>query len=127
MNRQQAAAYIRQQLNLSNTQSDWSYEQRVEYIKQLAAYIQANPALFSAAEINAARIVEAKAYEPLSSLGLGEAAAIFTDEFLAQGKEVLSSTGNATKNALYIAVAIATFLYVFPYAYKAFKEINKKP
>lgn len=126
--RQDAATIVRGNVGLLDIPpAEWSFEQRISYNKALAAYIQSHPAIFTAGDLESARTVEARPYEPLETLSLGDKADIFTDEFLEQGKVVLSTSGNAIKNALYIAVVVAVALYVFPYAYKAFQEVNRKP
>lgn len=126
--RADAVTIVRGNLGLLDTPpAEWTYEQRVEYNKALASYINSHSTIFTPEDRESAQAVAARPYEPLATLGLGDKADIFTDEFLAQGKEVLSSSGNALKNALYIAVTVAVFLYVFPYAYREFQKVNTKP
>lgn len=121
--RQDAATIVRGNLNLLDTApSDWTYEQRTSYNKALSAYIQAHPVIFTAQDLESAKLVESRPYEPLETLGLEEAGGIFTDEFLEQGKSVLSSSGNTLKNSIYIAVSIAVVIYLLPIVIKAFKE-----
>lgn len=124
--RNAAVAIVRQASGLAGIPpSEWTYEQRVQYNKDLAAYIQSHPTAFTAQDVATAKIVEQRAYEPLSTLGLGEGIDIFTDEFLNQAKQVTAIGGNTLRTSIYIAVAIATIFFILPYAIRAWE--NSKP
>lgn len=60
-----AANLIKQQLGLAELPSTWTYEQRVQYNKTLAKYIQDHPSSFSQSQNVTAAKVSGTAYSPL--------------------------------------------------------------
>lgn len=65
-NRKSASNVIKIQLNLDQTaNSDWTYDQRTQYDKALAAYILAHPAAFASQDIQTAQKVKSTDYSPL--------------------------------------------------------------
>jgi hypothetical protein len=107
-NRNTAAAYVRNQLKLSATPSDWTFEQRGQYNKALAAYIAANPDQFSAVDLTTATVVNSTTYSPLQDPGFsfGDFAAEFGSNVAAPFKAVgdgILTAANLTKYLIPLA------------------------
>ena len=77
LNLRTAAANVRGQLALSDTPSDWTYDERIAYNRRLAVYIQQYPQSFTPEILRVARTVELDSYQPLAdtSFDWGEFAA----------------------------------------------------
>lgn len=71
------AANVRSRMALPDSPSAWTYQQRIEYNKQLAAEIAARPQSFTPEVVGLADSIQGKSYEPLEdpSLAWGEFAA----------------------------------------------------
>ena len=118
-NRRTAAANVRAELSLTDLPpSDWSYSQRIEYNKRLAAVIAANPASFSEQDNRTAEIVTGKTYSPLSENSALDDLETFAD---AIGDEAASineavnpfSSGNR-KLILFVVVGAALVYFLGP-------------
>ena len=114
-NRAAAVATVRAQQGLSNTPTDWTYDQRVAYDKALAAYILANAALFDSTEISIAETVSQQTYSPLEddTFQWGE----FAVDTFQPASDALQSIGsgvltvaNAAKWAIPVIAVIALVL-----------------
>ncbi|HTJ77673.1 MAG TPA: hypothetical protein VL357_01635 [Rariglobus sp.] len=115
-NRQAAIATVRAQMGLSNTPSDWTYEQRVAYDKALAAYILANSSQFDATEISIANSVSSQTFSPLEDASF-DWGAFGTETFqpLADAAQSVGSgiltVANAAKWAIPALVVVGIILF----------------
>lgn len=125
-NRRTAATVIRKRLGLLEIPpSDWTYEQRVEYNRELAQYIADNPQSFQDTEIQTAKDIASKAIDPLDDTSLMASVGLFGDAFLVEAETVLETGGKTLRTSIYIAVAIAVTLYFLPNVIKAFSSPSK--
>lgn len=105
-NLQEAIASVRASLGLSNSPSEWSYEQRIAYNKALATYINASPQSYDEQTQASAQIVAAAQYSPLEDTGvladLSAFGSALEDEALAAGNKV-AGVGNGILDTLGLA------------------------
>lgn len=125
-NRDAAAALIRQQLGLSGTPSDWTYDQRNTYNKALAAYIAANPDQFTQQDQVTAHYVSTENYQALEDTSF-DTSAFIADAFKPLG-DAAQAVGNGVLNTAklvqylpwVVGIAVAGWLAIKIY------EANKK-
>lgn len=83
---------VRADLGLSNTPSDWTYNERVKYNKALADYITAHASEFPPQDLAVAQDIAAQTASPLADNGLlsdlGTFGSAFGDELLSAGEKV---------------------------------------
>lgn len=84
-----AVKNVRAQLGLSDTPSDWSYEQRTTYNHALADYIAARPAEFSDQDALNAALVSSTVYGPLDDASF---------DWAMLGAETVKPVGDALKS-----------------------------
>lgn len=111
MNNPEAIAMIREQLNLNDEPSSWSYEQRFKYNQTLAAYEAANPGLFPASSVVALNNITNKDFDPLVDDSFSFSA--FGDEMLNQANVKLNSFGVTIKQLLFVAVIILVAVFAW--------------
>jgi len=76
------------QTGLSSRTSDWTLNQRNEYNRALARYIQENPQIFEAKAIESARVVSEADRQGLATFGFTDGLQTFFGEFVAQGEAI---------------------------------------
>lgn len=97
---QTAEARIRSTLGLSDTPSDWTYDQRIAYVNSLRTWVNANPAQVSPAEL-------AVAQGEMNSTALDDTS--FLTELSAFGGEVGNNVLNAGEKVAGIGTGILDF------------------
>lgn len=114
---QQTTANIKSQLGLDPDPSNWSYEERISYIKALAKYIRENPAGFPEQSVALANKIEEKEYEPLVDTGFFSTAAQLYDEFLESAGEKISFWEKQSfKLAVFGLFFLIAGFYIFQFA-----------
>jgi len=127
LNRKSAANVIRAQQGLQDfAPADWTYEQRTNYNKALAAYIAANPSLFSEMDLITAKDVQNTDYGFVSDYSYSDAFADFKSEL---GNQVVSINNTVNpfseenRSKLFIALAAGLIIYfVAPVIIEAFRK-----
>lgn len=95
-----ASASIINRLGLPKLKTDWSYEQRFNYNKELAAVINSNPAFFPEETRQLAKDIAQRDFQPLDEYSIGDAIRDFSAEFVNQAQEINPlSTVNRGKTA----------------------------
>lgn len=113
-----AAGNVRAQLGLSDTPSDWTYDQRIQYNSVLAAYIQNLPAasftpdIIQIAQGVQASTEEAQALGPLAdtSFDWGE----FADDAAANAGSIVSGLPSFLTPLLIVAIVAVAAFYILP-------------
>lgn len=113
--RQTAIAAVRAQLGLSNTPSDWTYDERTKYNKALASYIAANAALFPPQDVEVAQNIQSESISPLGDTSyladINTFGSAFTDELLSAGEKV-GQVGNGVLNGISVVGQLIPFALV---------------
>lgn len=103
-NRDAAAALIRQQLGLPSAPSDWTYDQRNQYNKALAAYIAANPDQFTQQDQVTAHYVSTENYQALQDTSFD------TSAFIADAFKPLGDAAQAVGNGVFGTLNLVKYL-----------------
>lgn len=128
-NRDAASEYIRNQQKLPADKTTWTYDQRGNYNKALAAYIAAHPENFTAQDLTTASVVQSKTYSPLEdpSFDFGDFASEFGSNvaapFKAIGDGVLSAA-NLAKYAIPLLFIGAVVIGLYMLNEKAGKPVK---
>lgn len=125
-NRAAAIATVRASLNLTDTQpSDWTYDQRTQYNKALATYIQSHPDQFSDQDALTADLVSKEMYPALQDTSFDTS--MFVAETLKPATDALQSVGSGVlsiANAAKWALPLAAILVAGMLLMRANREIG---
>jgi hypothetical protein len=122
-----AKAYIKAQLGLPDNPADWTYDQRIAYIRGLSTYIANNPDSFSAEQVATANASLGRNYSSLDETGLiastGAFVSAFGDEVL-EGVESVAGIGEgilSTASMLRYLIPLTVLLLVGVFVWHYYK------
>jgi len=129
--REAAIKAVRSALGLSDTPSDWTYAQRVEYNKTLANYMLNNPEKFDDSTLNIAEQVSKSEYSALedSSFDFGMFAAETVKPITQAAQSVgqgVFSVANMAKWLLPLLALVAAFVLLNKYTGGAVVDTAKQ-
>lgn len=101
-----AARNVRTRLGLAASSLEWSYDERTEYIRQLAAEILRYPQSFVDAHLSWAHTVAGKSYEKLAEISLPDEVAEIVAQTAANSVPVLGDFTNKLLLILALGVAV---------------------
>jgi hypothetical protein len=108
-------------LGLSKDRTEWTFEQRFEYNKQLARFVNDNAQLFPDNTRQLAKDISQRDFQPLDEYSLGDAALDFGSEFVSQAEKInpLSEQNRGkTMAVITAAILLGAITYFAVLAYK---------
>lgn len=106
-----AAATIRNQLGLSNTPSDWTYDERIAYNKAYSDFVLANADQFPADINKTAGLVEAE--KPAALDDTSFSFSDFFSNFLDNAKLDINLGFTTLRNLLFVVAIVATVVFLW--------------
>ena len=130
-NRQTAIRIVRERLGLASLAPvDWTYDQRVQYNRELAIYITENAHAFDDAEIQVARDIAQQPIDQLSDTGfaasLGAFGSAFLDEAAALNQDLNPFSEKNRRLVWWLAIAGAAIYFLGPTVANLVKTVRTK-